>query len=291
MMELVTWPRKYETHDPKVACVCLTRNRPQMFARAVESFKAQTYQNRRLVVVNTSDDDALGSYPLAGIGAARVWTELRGQSVGKLRNEVNALAEVMGADIIAHWDDDDWSHPLRLEEQVSQLIHSGAPAVGYNTLLFWKTNDPFPGKIHPKCEGGPAGLACVDGVYVACPKCGGSQICDGVFCHPDDRKGEAWLYRNTNPAQPCGTSLLYWLEAWRMHPWRDMTPSGAEDHEWIGGLRPYARAISSIPVIGSGAPRMIASIHGSNTNSRIVQCLEWQRVSGYDGRCREVMGL
>ena len=52
-------------------------------------------------------------------------------------------------------------------------------------------------QIHPKCEGGPAGLSCIDGIFVPCPKCGGTQICEGIYCHPDDRKGEARL-----PQQP-----------------------------------------------------------------------------------------
>ena len=53
--------------------------------------------------------------------------------VGALRNSANAGC----GEIICHWDDDDWSHPLRIAEQVALLESSGADAVGYDDMIFW----------------------------------------------------------------------------------------------------------------------------------------------------------
>jgi hypothetical protein len=60
-----------------------------------------------------------------------------GITFGALRNQANAFAA--SADIIAHFDSDDVSHPRRIEEQVAFLQSSGVEAVGYRELLFWDT--------------------------------------------------------------------------------------------------------------------------------------------------------
>jgi glycosyltransferase involved in cell wall biosynthesis len=58
-----------------------------------------------------------------------------GKTIGALRNEANALAR---ADILVHFDSDDWSHPNRIAEQVALLQSSGADVVGYREMLFWR---------------------------------------------------------------------------------------------------------------------------------------------------------
>ena len=42
-------------------------------------------------------------------------------------------------DILIHWDDDDWSHPNRIAEQVALLQASQCDVVGYNRVLFWRS--------------------------------------------------------------------------------------------------------------------------------------------------------
>lgn len=61
-------------------------------------------------------------------------------TVGALRNTAIENATMPGeycADIIAHWDSDDYSHPARIAEQVALLQASGADAVGYRECLFF----------------------------------------------------------------------------------------------------------------------------------------------------------
>ena len=66
------------------------------------------------------------------------WTG-RNLSVGALRNEANRSAvSLYRPDVLIHWDDDDWSHPARISEQVSLLQSSKADCVGYNECLFWR---------------------------------------------------------------------------------------------------------------------------------------------------------
>ncbi len=58
----------------------------------------------------------------------------RRKPTGEKRNIVCELAR---GDVICHFDDDDWSAPDRLEDQVSRLMATGAPVTGYSRLLFW----------------------------------------------------------------------------------------------------------------------------------------------------------
>jgi glycosyltransferase involved in cell wall biosynthesis len=121
--------------QPLVACVLLTADRPAMTERAVKSFLGQTYQRKALLVFDNSKGLIVDSGIRQGIAYAEA-SQFRGQSIGALRNAANELASV--ADIIAHWDSDDWSHPYRLAEQVNLLQAARADAVGYNDMLFWK---------------------------------------------------------------------------------------------------------------------------------------------------------
>lgn len=108
-----------------------------MARRAVECFRKQTYQNKRLHVLHT------GIEPVLAFGGHdevfEKWIPIpdAGEfSIGKLRNYANQSAIHINADILIHFDDDDWSHPNRIEEQVALLKASGKQAVGYRTVLF-----------------------------------------------------------------------------------------------------------------------------------------------------------
>lgn len=121
--------------DPTVCAVMLANGRPEMVARAVLCFRAQTYEHKQLVVLDTSptnEQDWLLWKP-----------ELNGTSIGQLRNLANAWAAVCAPigkysrQIIMHWDSDDWSHPERIAEQVAMLQTTGADVAGYRDLVFW----------------------------------------------------------------------------------------------------------------------------------------------------------
>ena len=218
---------------PTVYAVMLCHGRPEMARRALECFAAQTYERKVL----------------------SVW-EAPG-SIGKLRNQANSQTV---ADIIVHWDDDDWSHPNRIAEQVALLQSSGAECVGYNEMLFWNVSRK---PKHQPFEFEPP--------------------------------GEAWLYTGPSDQYCLGTSMCYWRETWERNPFRD-TNAGCDDLYWHGrGLRMvgvpafgFNTAIQGEPKV----PRMIAAIHDGNTCAAIdPTSADWRRVPEWDAYCRARMAL
>lgn len=245
--------------NPLVVCILLTADRPEMTARAVRSFEAQTYPNKDLLVFDSGIDVVFcGDGPDVTYVLA---DRFRGQSIGALRNAANTLCQ--GADLITHWDSDDYSHPNRLAEQVA-LIESDPQldAVGYTDMLFWDTT------LHVTTDGNTL------------PNC-----------------GQAWLYSVTGSSHYLlGTSLLYRRAAWERKPFEDT--SYGEDRRWLAGLRTagHTSLFRWSGPSGSGhddlQPRMIASIHGSNASSRIDPSAEnWKRASEWDAHCRATMAL
>ena len=99
----------------KIACLCVTFNRPAQLAEAVESFLHQTYpaELRELVIV----DDA-GQYAPAACddlpGVKLVTTRHRFRTLGEKRNASAALASP-DVEAYAVWDDDDIYLPWHLE--------------------------------------------------------------------------------------------------------------------------------------------------------------------------------
>lgn len=108
-----------------------------MTERAVRSFLSQTYPNKMLLVFDTGREpfefENLSTRTALRIAIDRY--SLEGScTIGQLRNMANDLC--CGAQIIAHWDSDDWSYPFRLEDQVKVLEKSGAAATGYSDMVF-----------------------------------------------------------------------------------------------------------------------------------------------------------
>jgi len=96
--------------EPLVSCVMLTMlGREDFRKRAIESFNSQTWENRELVVVDC--EGTIGAKRNIGVATSR-------------------------GEIICHWDDDDWSAPGRLEDQVRRLLDSTAEITGYHSMIF-----------------------------------------------------------------------------------------------------------------------------------------------------------
>lgn len=259
---------------PTVCAVMLVNGRPEMVARAIRCFLAQTYERKRLLIWDSTPDliccdqtehDGVFHIPAAGLEfpydpGCRVLT------IGELRNAANDFWTEYP--IIAHWDSDDWSHPRRLEEQVELLERSGKECVGYNEMLFWQT----PVILH---------------------ETGGRRSGDFEMAV---KRGEAWLYRLPLPGYALGTSLLYWRKAWERNPFEDK--SNGEDTAFLKKVScasSSACAQASIeidfgPTRRTLEPRMIATVHGGNTATVIDPAhSEWKRVSEWDARVRAIM--
>lgn len=263
----------------RVCCVMLANGREAMVRRAITSFKAQTYplELRTLLIWNSGA--FLNLPPEAD---QHIFQSLANQepkrTIGALRNEANQAtgAFVPGqADVICHWDSDDWSHPNRIAEQTSLLQTSGKQCVGYRNMLFWD---------EPR-------------VYVEV----GREL--------ERHVGSAWIYMNHDHSYCIGTSLCYRREAWQRRPFPNLPKLGkerggeGEELEWLREVdslgapsifltKPldYLQGTEQQAV---GEPRMIASIHGGNSQdySRIERSDSWRRTPQWDLYCQERMTL
>lgn len=234
---------------PKVSVVMLlSPGREEMAARAVRAVAAQTYPNIELVAFETA--------------------QYAGRTIGYLRNIANTCAT---GELIAHADDDDWSHPRRIEEQVALLQASGKQCVGYRELLFWDTRWADRG----------------------------SPFADPL--------NEAWVYCGQDPRWVAGASMLYTREAWEACPFDD---APHEDQRWWLRNAEKCFGISSLAWQHSDGgptwmnsydpkdppqPRMIAQIHAGGTEQipRAVMLRGdvWRRAAEFDAFCERTMEL
>lgn len=113
-----------------VTCLCITRNRREWLPQAIECFEQQTYEDRELLIV--ADGDSVHSLIPANDPRIRlVYSDaLR---IGDKRNYGCALIR---SELIAHWDDDDYSAPGRLTDQVERLQSSAKSVTGYHGMRF-----------------------------------------------------------------------------------------------------------------------------------------------------------
>jgi glycosyltransferase involved in cell wall biosynthesis len=99
-----------------VSCIMPTKDRRTWIPRALECWQAQTYQPLQLVVLDNGSDpikDLLPADPRI------IYTRAgQGMKLGMLRNLACQLAT---GEFIAHWDDDDWYAPDRIEKQVQAI--------------------------------------------------------------------------------------------------------------------------------------------------------------------------
>jgi glycosyltransferase involved in cell wall biosynthesis len=121
-----------------------TRNRADFVLQSIAYFQRQTYANRELIVV---DDGADGlEQRLPADPRIRYLRSPAGMSIGAKRNL--ACEHAHGA-LIAHWDDDDWYDPARLERQIAPLLAGEAAITGLITGTifdlprweFWRCKD------------------------------------------------------------------------------------------------------------------------------------------------------
>lgn len=125
----------------KATCVMpTTESRKKFWSGAVDCFKRQTWAEIKLLVLNETND--IENTP--SVFNNLMWISYQALPVagkittGTKRNLVNALVD---ADVIIHWDDDDWSAPDRVERQLRLLESSGKPVVGVHDLLYHRTTD------------------------------------------------------------------------------------------------------------------------------------------------------
>jgi glycosyltransferase involved in cell wall biosynthesis len=116
----------------RVACIMPTRDRRAFVPRAIECFLRQDHASRELLILDDGADPVRDLVP----NDPRIrYVRLDGppRTIGAKRNL--ACAEAATADVIAHWDDDDWYPPWRLRAQV-EAIAAGADVCGSSQLYY-----------------------------------------------------------------------------------------------------------------------------------------------------------
>lgn len=129
--------------DPLILCICPTNDTYREYLpRAVRSFQSQTYENKRLLIWDTSSGDPerlLGGHLLHHLPCEIAHT------VGGLRNDAIEYASLRWSiDYIAHFDADDWSHPDRLRFQIQTLRASSKQVTGFYEMAVWDSRKKEP---------------------------------------------------------------------------------------------------------------------------------------------------
>ncbi|MGY1583141.1 glycosyltransferase [Streptomyces sp. MN13] len=112
---------------PTVSCLMVTKDRSSTARRAIACFRAQTYSQLELVVVEDGADDTLEQH-IRELGDPRIRHHrlpAEGRPLGELRNEAVARA---GGPYVCQWDDDDLYDPERIETQMAAILALGADA-------------------------------------------------------------------------------------------------------------------------------------------------------------------
>ena len=123
-------PENKDVEHPFVSALCLTRNRRQWLPIAIQCFLSQSYPNKEMVIVADGEDvsDLVPNDP-----RIRFVVIEEGFEIGGKRNFSCHIAQ---GDILMNWDDDDWSAPTRMADQVERLISSGKQVTGYGSMIF-----------------------------------------------------------------------------------------------------------------------------------------------------------
>lgn len=117
--------------SPKVICFCPTRNRRAWLPAAIACFELQTYRNAELLIV--ADGERVDD--LVPFNDPRI-TLMSVADVPFPADKFNLACSYAKGDILIKWDDDDWSAPNRVADQVLLMERSGKALVGYHSMLF-----------------------------------------------------------------------------------------------------------------------------------------------------------
>ncbi len=113
-------------NQPLISCIMPTKNRHDFIQHAIACWMSQTWRNRELIIVDDGEPVELPAH--YSIRYCRV-PEM---TIGAKRNYAVAHAD---GEFVAHWDDDDFSAPDRLEFQM-RFMEWSTQAVAFSSVYF-----------------------------------------------------------------------------------------------------------------------------------------------------------
>src|SRR5205085_2167040 len=106
--------------------------RRRFVSQSIRYFLRQDYPRKELIILDDGEDGVSDVVPTdERIRYVRLDRRL---PIGAKRN---LGCEMSAAELIAHWDDDDWIGPHRLSRQVGELLRTGADLCGLHTVLHY----------------------------------------------------------------------------------------------------------------------------------------------------------
>jgi len=102
--------------QPLVSAIILTHNRLHLLPRAIQSVKAQTYQNIECIVVNDASNDGTSEYCLSRRDIIFIDIPKEGSRGANFAR--NAAIFIAKGEYLAFLDDDDYWLPSKIEKQV-----------------------------------------------------------------------------------------------------------------------------------------------------------------------------
>ena len=240
---------------PSVCCLLLTADRQRLTDRAVQCFLDQTFTGARLLIYDNGEKEYEFLRPVNQRVTIVRNPSARGHKIGALRNEA---IDMVKAEIIVHWDSDDWSAPERVSKQIAVMAASPVAATGFHNLLFLDTRvAQYPDPMYKAWE------------------------------HDYHKFGGY----NANSPHVAGTSLAYWRETWQECPFSETVRY--EDPAWCKLVQVHA--VNGVGTPGHDHPLLIAEVHGGNMSSAYAVFdahqphinPEWRRAPEWDEYCRE----
>jgi len=122
------------TGAPLVSCITPTAGRSNLVKQAIQYFRRQDYPNKELLILDDGPEFSAEDVPRD----PRI-RYLRIEGTRSLGSKRNLACELASGEIIAHWDDDDWSAPNRLSSQVRALLETASIGLcGLRRIYFFE---------------------------------------------------------------------------------------------------------------------------------------------------------
>jgi len=121
--------------SPSVSCILPCGYGDKYINDAIACWSSQEYEGHcELVILDNNDVPLMTPELQRDLRPNVKYTVTTRKPVGALRNE--GIRQGSG-DVICIWDEDDWSAPNRVTEQVTRLLASGKSVTGWHNVLYW----------------------------------------------------------------------------------------------------------------------------------------------------------